>query len=138
MIVYDLRCANSHTFEGWFNDLASFEEQKERKLIRCPVCGSHDISIIPSTVKCVGKSSPAEDDSPHRNVTYRRVIEEVTRYINTHCEDVGDQFAEVALKIHRNEEERRNIKGTTTEDEEQELTAEGVEFLKVPVIKYDS
>jgi len=138
VIVYDLRCGQRHAFEGWFNDLTSFEEQREKKLIRCPVCGSHDITIIPSTVKCVGGKSPVDEEPPRRDVPYRRIIEEVNRYINTHCEDVGDQFAEVALKIHRNEEEQRNIKGTTTEEDDRILKAEGVEFFKVPVIKYDS
>jgi hypothetical protein len=42
------------------------------------------------------------------------------------------------MKIHRGEEEARNIKGTTTHQEEETLREEGVQFFKVPVVKLDS
>jgi hypothetical protein len=51
---------------------------------------------------------------------------------------VGDRFAEVALKIHRGEESKRNIRGITTDKEEVTLREEGVEFVKIPVPKFDS
>ncbi len=36
------------------------------------------------------------------------------------------------LKIHFGEEEKRNIKGTTTPQEENNLREEGVQFIKIP------
>jgi hypothetical protein len=51
---------------------------------------------------------------------------------------VGNRFADVALKIHYGEEEKRNIKGTTTAQEEDNLKEEGVQFVKIPVPKMDS
>jgi hypothetical protein len=42
------------------------------------------------------------------------------------------------MKIHCGEEEARNIKGTTTHQEEETLREEGVQFFKVPVVKLDS
>jgi hypothetical protein len=59
-------------------------------------------------------------------------------FLNKHFDDVGERFAEVALKIHRGDEEKRNIKGTTTPQEEDTLREEGIEFLKIPVPKLDS
>jgi len=53
-------------------------------------------------------------------------------------EDVGERFADVALKIHYGEEERRNIRGTTTPEEEENLREEGVPFVKVPLPKFDA
>ena len=44
-------------------------------------------------------------------------------------------FAKEALKIHYGETEKRNIKGTATSDEETLLKKEGVQFLKIPVVK---
>ena len=51
---------------------------------------------------------------------------------------MGDKFAEIALKIHLGEEDRKNIKGTTTEREEENLREEGVQFFKIPMPKFDS
>ena len=38
MIAFDLECSNGHVFEGWFNNTASFEEQRDKKMISCPFC----------------------------------------------------------------------------------------------------
>ena len=40
MIVYNLACAHLHPFEGWFGSPADFENQRDRGLVECPVCGS--------------------------------------------------------------------------------------------------
>jgi len=55
VIIYDLKCEKNHRFEGWFDDRAAFEAQKSGKFISCPVCGSTDIEIIPSTVAVLGR-----------------------------------------------------------------------------------
>ena len=44
MIVFDLKCENTHVFEAWFGSSAGYEEQKERGLVECPTCGSKNIS----------------------------------------------------------------------------------------------
>jgi len=62
----------------------------------------------------------------------------VHAYISRHFEDVGERFAEVALRIHEGEEEQRGIRGTTTTEEEEMLRDEGVEFLKIPYFRMDS
>ena len=43
MIVFDLRCPESHVFEGWFRDSAAFAAQTAAGDLTCPLCGSHDI-----------------------------------------------------------------------------------------------
>jgi hypothetical protein len=51
---------------------------------------------------------------------------------------IGPGFAEEALKMHFEEIDHRNIRGTMTDDEEKELQDEGVEYIKVPVRKFSS
>ena len=43
MIVYNLACDREHPFEGWFASPAAFENQRDRGLVECPVCGSNEI-----------------------------------------------------------------------------------------------
>ena len=40
MIKYALICDQSHDFESWFANSASFEEQARRGFVSCPVCNS--------------------------------------------------------------------------------------------------
>ena len=43
MIVYNLACDHQHPFEGWFSSPADFENQRDRGLVECPVCGSNTV-----------------------------------------------------------------------------------------------
>lgn len=138
MIVYELRCGDGHKFEGWFKDRGAFEEQKARVLIACPVCGKTDASVIPSSVAVVGRDSRSSHEKAEVGVSPLRTLREFHEYIHKNFEDVGDKFAEVALRIHRREEDKRNIQGTTTQNEEEHLREEGVRFIKLPLPKFDA
>lgn len=72
------------------------------------------------------------------NITPEQALQLLHQYIDHNFEDVGNKFAEVALKIHIGDEEKRNIKGTTTPQEEADLKEEGVSFVKIPLLKMDS
>ena len=39
MILFTLRCARRHQFEGWFRDGDGFEAQQKAGEISCPECG---------------------------------------------------------------------------------------------------
>lgn len=138
MIIYDLKCEKKHTFEGWFNDRKAFEDQKKKKLVTCPVCGSSDIDIVPSSITVMGKDSEKLKDAHSREISPMKALQMFHEYMDKTFEDVGSRFAEVALRIHAGEEDIRNIKGTTTEKEEATLTEEGVPFIKIPIPKFDS
>jgi len=139
VIIYDLKCEKNHKFEGWFNDRDSFEEQKKKKLVTCPVCGSSKIEMAPSTITTLsGRDDRKAREEPPVEVTPMMALKMVHDFLEKEFDDVGDRFAEVALNIHRGSEEKRNIKGTTTKKEEETLQEEGVEFIKVPVPKFDS
>ena len=43
VIVYNLACDQLHPFEGWFASPADFENQRDRGLVECPLCGSNKI-----------------------------------------------------------------------------------------------
>jgi hypothetical protein len=138
MIIYDLRCEKGHKFEGWFNDRISFEKQQTQKLIICPACGSSDVGMVPSTISIMGKDIKESNRRGAEASSLPKALRLFHEYLDKNFEDVGNKFAEVALKIHRGEEEGRNIKGVTTENEEETLRDEGVQFLKIPVPKFDS
>ncbi|HOD29790.1 MAG TPA: DUF1178 family protein [Syntrophales bacterium] len=137
MIIYDLRCENSHRFEGWFHDRQAFSDQLSRQLITCPVCGSLRVEMAPSTVSIKGKNT-RDASRPNSAPSPLEAMRMFHRYLDKNFDDVGARFAEVAMSIHHGDEEPRNIKGTTTSSDEETLRQEGVHFLKIPVPKFDS
>jgi hypothetical protein len=137
MIIYDLKCGENHEFEGWFNDRANFEHQKEQSLITCPLCGNADVEVVPSmpSVRC--RDMKCSEDRT-AVLSPMQMMKQLNDFIAKNFDDVGDSFAEVAMNIHNGQEDARNIKGTTTSREEDILREKGVPFFKIPVIKLDS
>ncbi|MBW1777196.1 MAG: DUF1178 family protein [Deltaproteobacteria bacterium] len=130
MIIFDLKCANGHTFEGWFEDADAFETQSRNKLVTCPVCEDTQISKIFSSIAI--KSSPGVQDAPVEPAEMRQMVKKISEFVEKHFDNVGCQFATEALKMHYGVSEPRNIRGVSTEQEEKMLKDEGVEFFKVP------
>jgi hypothetical protein len=137
VIIYDLKCCDGHKFEGWFKDRGAFEEQKAQKIIACPVCGNTEAVLIPSSVAVRGRDSRSAAATTQNGQSPLKALREFQEYIDKNFDNVGDKFAEVAIRIHHGEEDRRNIRGTTTGSEEESLREEGVQFIKIPLPKFD-
>lgn len=60
MIVFDLRCAQGHTFEEWFDSSADYEAQKADGSLACPECGeTHvDKALMAPAVATSGAAAP--------------------------------------------------------------------------------
>ena len=136
MIAFDLECSQGHIFEGWFNNLKSFEEQNAKKLVSCPYCDDTNIRkvISPVTMKT---SSQTDDDKGNMSINYRRLAREIVDYVNKNYDEVGPDFAKEALKMHYGVTDKRNIKGSATAEEETTMKEEGIEFFKIPIVKID-
>ncbi|OQY16574.1 MAG: hypothetical protein B6I32_03055 [Desulfobacterium sp. 4572_20] len=133
MIAFDLSCSNGHSFEGWFKDLESFNEQNSKGMITCPFCKSTNISRVLSPVAI--KSSQGEKKPREIEPDYKKLATGIMEYIKNNFDDVGTDFAKEALKIHYGVAEKRNIRGSATVVEEEILKEEGIKFIKVPTIK---
>jgi hypothetical protein len=138
MIIFDLKCENGHKFEGWFKDSQAFNEQNEQRLVSCPVCSSSAVHINPSSMTIMGKDSRVAGKAKEKELSPAKALQLLHNYIDKNFDDVGNKFAEVALKIHCGEEEKRNIRGITTSQEEESLKEEGVQFFKIPLPKMNS
>jgi len=136
MIAFDLECSKGHIFEGWFNNLQSFEEQNAKKLINCPYCDDTNIRKVISPVS-MRTSSQTYEEKGLKSIDYQRLAGEVVDYINKNFEDVGPDFAKESLKMHYGVAEKKNIKGLATTEEEKMLKGEGIQFFKLPITKID-
>lgn len=131
MIAYDLQCVNGHSFEGWFEDENSYQDQKKKKLVSCPICEDTAVSRIPSAFAI--KSSPSGNRPKLSTDQLARIGSKVAEYVEKNFDNVGADFTKEALKMHFGVTEPRNIRGTSTVEEEKTLKEEGIEFFKIPL-----
>ena len=138
MIIYDLRCKKNHAFEGWFNNRSAFEEQKNNKLVSCPICGDTQVEMVPTSISILCKDQRDHVREQSKEISPMKALQHLHQFLDRNFEDVGDRFAEVAIKIHDGEQDKRNIRGTTTREQDEVLREKGIHFIKVPVATFDS
>lgn len=144
MKVLDLQCAREHGFEGWFGSEDDFNSQLARGLLTCPMCGDTRITKMLSAPRLnLGHHAPpaatAAAEQPARDVVATGDTQlalqaawlGMARRILAHTDDVGDQFAEEARKIHYGEVPQRGIRGKATAAESEALADEGIEVMQL-------
>ena len=138
MIKFDLICENKHIFEASFDDSSSFEKQKKKKLIECPLCNSSNVSKSVMAPNISNKSSSSIKLNREKNKlfsNYNKEINKIKSEIEKNFTYVGKKFPEEARKIHYGEVKDKPIYGEATEKESQELVDEGISLVKLPFSK---
>ena len=141
MKVFDLHCPVDHVFEGWFASEDDFRQQTERGLVECPMCGSKDLRKGLSAprlnlgaqppVASTPAPAPAPADAEQRRTLHAMQAAwlQASRHIAAKTEDVGDQFADQALRMHKGDEPERPIRGKATPKQAVQLLEEGVPIM---------
>jgi len=130
VIRYSLACVGEHEFEAWFSNSAAYDAQRKRKLVECPVCGSHDVRkrIMAPAVRGTKKKDAAE--SPEAMAA--KMAGEIRRKIAETHDYVGDQFADEARAMYYGESKERPVWGEVTPDDAKDLIEEGVPAVPLP------
>jgi hypothetical protein len=156
MIHYQLQCGQSHGFDGWFKDSASFEKQARRGLIECPECGGADVERALMAPAVAKRGAVAKREAGPTPVTAREpaaetpaaapekiaggrlpaqmlaVLQRMRAEVEKNCDYVGPGFADKARAMHRGEAEPKSIYGETTEEQAESLAEEGISVAKIP------
>ncbi len=145
MIVYKLSCKNEHAFDGWFRDGAAADGQLAAGQVVCPSCGSTSVRkslMTPRLAKGHEEPAPPQPpaapapQAPEGHMLVRgemvRLLREMRRHVEAHCDYVGPRFAEEARKIHHGEIEKRDIYGEASPEEAAGLRDDGIEVVALP------
>lgn len=160
MIVYNLACDRQHPFEGWFASPADFENQRDRGLVGCPLCGSCEIErklhaprinrgalqSAASVAMEVQQSSPDAANSPVEpkltpavnagdDIDIGKLREAMVTFaqnVRENTEYVGEKFADEARAMHYGEKPHKGIRGRADKATAQELREEGITFQSLP------
>ena len=130
MIKYNLICESKHEFESWFSNSKEFEKLKKNNMLACIYCNSGKIekSIM----------SPRIVNSNKDYLKVKNKLIEVRRYIENNFEFVGNDFAKEVRDVFYDNKKKKNIYGTTTLEEREQLSEEGIDLISVPWVKKDN
>jgi hypothetical protein len=150
MIKYGLECDKGHNFEGWFQSSEGFDSQKKHGFLECSVCGSTkidraimapsvartDLALTPSKAldtasEWVSAGAEIAIMSPEEQ-ELRRKLSELRAEMIKDADDVGNDFAEEARRIHFGETDHRRIYGQTSLEEVHDLLEDGISVFPLP------
>jgi len=138
MIKFDLKCENDHIFEASFDDTSSFENQRKKKLVNCPFCGSSKVfkSVMAPNIASKSNSIAKQKRNQEKVFAhYNQQINKLKEDIEKNFKYVGKKFPEEARKIYYGEKEDKPIYGEATEKESKDLIEEGITLIKLPFEK---
>ncbi len=142
MKVLNLQCAQEHVFEGWFANEDAFQDQLQRSLLECPMCGDTQVSKMLSAPRLnLGAAQPPARQQPSQELVagspaaVQAAWLKMVRHVLDNTEDVGGRFAEEARRMHYGETEERGIRGQASREETQALLEEGIGVLPLPIPK---
>jgi hypothetical protein len=140
MIVFDLRCSRAHVFEAWFGSSAAYEDQRERGLLSCPLCGDGDVAkaVMAPNVAAKGNTravATAAPDVPASPVAIKAAVRALAAAQAKALDGsqwVGTAFPERARAMHSGAVPAGPIHGQTTLAEARSLIDEGVAIAPLP------
>jgi|TARA_A200000159_G_scaffold63332_1_gene58603 hypothetical protein len=135
MPKYNLLCTRDHEFEGWFASEESYLDQKNKKLIACPICDNTGIrrAVMAPNVNLKSKKL----QSKKSNTAFynsRSTLQHLKTWVEKNCENVGDNFAKEARKASLGERDD-HIYGTASDKEIKDLHKEGIGAIRIPNVK---
>ena len=133
MIRYALICDQGHEFDGWFSSSSAYDEQAAGGDVVCPECASANVrkGLMAPSVAGTKKSKPCVVPDATKMI---EMMTALRAHVEQNFDNVGSEFAEVARRIHYEEESPRGIYGEVTADEARDLIEEGVEVAPLPVL----
>lgn len=145
MIVFDLRCSQAHVFEAWFGSTRAFEEQRERGLLSCAICGDSAVvkAVMAPNVGAKGNSRsamvasnadmPKPDSPPQAIKAALAALATAQAEMLGSSQWVGRGFAAQARAMHDGETAATPIHGQATLAEAQALLEDGVAIAGLPL-----
>ena len=124
MIVYDVRCAQDHRFEGWFADAEAFAAQRDSGLIECPFCGNRQVERALSAPRLQAKGNTSPSPVAQLAELQKSMLRDSTW--------VGGDFATRARAMADGSEPQATIHGQATIGEAKDLHDEGIKVLPLP------
>ena len=140
MIKYILKCSNKHEFESWFSNSNEYDKLKKKELIECIFCQSKEVEksiMSPQISNFNSKNNKISLKKDEYNSVKKELIK-IRKFVEQNFEFVGDKLANKVRDVYYDKTKNKNIYGTTTKDEREELSEEGIELNTIPWVEKDN
>ncbi len=140
MIKYNLKCKNNHEFESWFSDSHDFEKLKNKNLIECIFCQSKKVekSIMAPRI-AHSKLQNKQKKIPQLEIKkFKKDLENLRKFVEKNFEYIDHNFANKVREVYYDKKSKKNIYGTTTDEEREELKEEGIDLVSIPWVEKDN
>ena len=140
MIKYNLKCNNEHEFESWFSNSDEFEKLNRKSLLECIYCSSKKIKksiMAPMVSNSKNKNKNFEIINKDLKKEKNKLIK-LRKYIEDNFDYVGEDFSKKVREVYYDKKSKKAIYGTTTAEEREELTEEGIDLLSIPWVEKDN
>ena len=125
-----------HEFESWFSSSIEYEKLKKKNLIECIFCKSTKIEKSIMSPNIVGKKDKIDNRFDSKEfIRIKKNIQKIKKFVEKNFEFVGDKFTREVREIYYDNKKNKNIYGTASSKEREELEAEGIELTSIPWIK---
>jgi len=98
-----------------------------------PAGGLPALPTLPTVPNAEAMASSLSQIHPEAVEMVQEAWMKMVKHVIANTEDVGQNFAEEARKMHYGESEERNIRGQASIEETQDLLEEGIEVMHLPV-----
>ena len=157
MIKYKLKCkstfcVNEKEFDGWFQSIEAYENQKLENLINCPICGSDNVVKILAAPRFninidktnINNDNQQKNKKNNGNFLANKNSDNISTLLRTIKKEVqknstfvGDEFVSQIRSMKKGKIKEKPIHGHGTNKEIQELRDEGIDVVNIPWISED-
>jgi len=139
MIKYNLKCKKNHEFESWFSNSKEYEKLKRKKLIECIFCKSLEVEKTIMSPRIVNSKKISNTEVMEKELKkIKKDLINIKKFVKQNFEFVGDRFSKEVKNMYYDKKNNKNIYGTATEQEKEELQNEGIELTTIPWVKDDN
>lgn len=155
MIQYNLKCADGHRFDSWFQSAKAYDTLASSGHLSCAICGSAKVEksiMAPRVATSDTQQTPEAPAAPPTTTTQpskatapakplsapaspvEQAIAALRRHVEANSDYVGKNFVSEARAMQAGEAEERPIWGEARGDEAKALIDDGVQVMPLPFL----
>ena len=136
MIKYILKCKSKHEFESWFSNSIEYEKLKKKKLIECIFCKTTQVEKSIMSPNVLGKKNKVDNLFNSKEfIKIKKDLQKIKKFVTKNFKFVGNKFPREVREIYYDNKKKKNIYGTVSLKERDELKEEGIQLTSIPWIE---
>jgi len=136
MIKFILKCKSKHEFESWFSNSIEYEKLKKKKLIECIFCKTTQVEKSIMSPNVLGKKNKVDNLFNSKEfIKIKKDLQKIKKFVTKNFKFVGNKFPREVREIYYDNKKKKNIYGTVSLKERDELKEEGIQLTSIPWIE---